>query len=142
MSETGNKLRVFIDSNVLISAILSEQSACRQLMRAVIREHRLVLCSYTISEVSRVIKEKFPGKVAGWDYMLTSLDFELAYTPEDLSALNVPSIRDSKDLPILASALAVEPDVFVTGDKDFHTDEIKQYLVIYTPKEFLRIFHS
>jgi predicted nucleic acid-binding protein len=30
-----------------------------------------------------------------------------------------PDIRDTKDLPILATAILENVDVFITGDKDF-----------------------
>ncbi|MFT9494593.1 MULTISPECIES: putative toxin-antitoxin system toxin component, PIN family [Bacillota] len=140
MNEPNNKLRVFIDTNVLISAVISETSPCRNLIRNLIQNHVLILCSYSLTEVSRVLKNKFPGKMTHWDYMLTNMEFELSYTPEDLSMFDAPYIRDPEDLPILISAIIAEPDVFVTGDKDFHTKEIKDYLVVYTPADFLRDF--
>lgn len=142
MSEIETKLRVFVDSNVLISAVLSEKSPCRLLMREIINNHRLILCSYSLNEVSRVLKQKFPGKMTEWDYMLTSFDFELAYTPEELSTFDAPYIRDPADLPILVSALVAEPDILVTGDKDFFTPEIQEYFAVYTPADFLRNFGS
>ncbi|UJL46958.1 putative toxin-antitoxin system toxin component, PIN family [Virgibacillus sp. NKC19-16] len=140
MNETGNKIRVFIDSNILISALLSEKSHCRRLIRVLIQDHILILSSYSIDEVSRVLKRKFPDKLVEWDYMLSNIDFELAYSPEDISLFDVPHIRDEEDLPILLSALNVKPDIFVTGDKDFHTEEIQEFLVVYTPADFLRDF--
>lgn len=47
-------------------------------------------------------------------------------------------IKDRKDAPILACALAVKPDYFVTGDKDFLTKEIRERVNTLTPGEFLR----
>jgi len=47
-------------------------------------------------------------------------------------------IRDKKDAPILACALAVKPDYFVTGDKDFLTKEIREKVNTLAPSEFLR----
>lgn len=54
MSKKNNSFRVFIDSNVLISAIRSQNSVSSKLLNLVITEHRLVICTYTIIEVSRV----------------------------------------------------------------------------------------
>lgn len=90
MRETKNKFRVFIDSNVLISAILSEKSPCRLLIRYVIQDYQLILCSYSLNEVSRILKNKFPSKMIDWDFMLTNLDFELAYTPKSHSNFDLP----------------------------------------------------
>ncbi|WP_217994029.1 PIN domain-containing protein [Lentibacillus sp. CBA3610] len=100
MNERGTELRIFVDSNVLISALLSEKSLCRQVIRVIIRNHHLILCTHSLQEITRVLKKKFPGKIAEWDNMLASLDFELAYTPEDTSLFDVPYIRDAEDLPI------------------------------------------
>ncbi len=72
--------------------------------------------------------------------MLASLDFELVYTPKDTSLLDIPYIRDSEDLPILISAIIAKSDIFVTGDKDFHTEEIQESLYVCTPADFLSNF--
>ena len=140
MGEKNDSLRVFIDSNVLISEIHSEKSISRKLLLLVAEQHRLVMCSYSISEVSRVINKRFPNKFCEWERFLSLLEFELVYTPENPLAFRIPYIRDEKDIPILVSALLAQPDILVTGDHDFHTDEIKEYLVVYTPAEFLRAF--
>ena len=138
MSESG--LRVFIDSNILISAILSEQSVSSKLLALIIEEHRLIICSYSITEISKVLQRKFPNLMGKWDRFLTSLEFELAYTPSNLSTLSAPPIRDPADLPILISALIAQPDILVTGDYDFHTTQITEHFPVMTPGDFLRSF--
>ncbi|BBB92652.1 MAG TPA: putative toxin-antitoxin system toxin component, PIN family [Methylomusa anaerophila] len=140
MGEKSNGLRVFVDSNILISAMHSTESLSRKLLLLVVEEHNLLICSYTISEVSHVIKKRFPNKFAEWERFLSLLEFELVYTPENPLTFPVPHIRDKKDIPILISAILAEPDALVTGDYDFHTDEIKEYFAVYTPAEFLRTF--
>ena len=139
MSENSD-LRVFVDSNVLLSAIRSEKSVSSHLLSLVIERHHLVICSYSITEVSQVISKRFPEAMTVWDSFLTSLEFELTYTPAHPLSFSAPPIRDPKDLPILVSALAAQPDIFVTGDQDFHTPEIQEHLVVLTPSEFLRAF--
>lgn len=143
MSETRRNepgLRIFVDSNIIISAILSEDSVSSKLLTWVIEEHHLIICSHTITEVSKVLQRKFPGLLAKWDRFLTTLEFELAYTPSDLSAVHAPYIRDKADLPILVSALVAQPDILVTGDYDFHTPEIQEYFAVMTPSDFVRSF--
>lgn len=71
---------------------------------------------------------------------MTSLEFELTYTPSDHRSYSIPDIRDEKDIPILVSFVIAEPDILITVDKDFHTDEIKEYLAVFTPSDFLRDF--
>lgn len=141
MSAKKNKgKRVFIDTNVLISAVLSETSVSAKLLQYVIEEHKLLICSFTLTEASRVIERKFPKRLSLWDKFLTSLEFELTYTPSDLSMVHAPPIRDDADLPILVSALVAQPDFLVTGDNDFHTPDIQEYFTVMTPADFLRNF--
>jgi putative PIN family toxin of toxin-antitoxin system len=140
MSEKNNALRVFVDSNILISAVLSKASISSQLIHLLIEEHHIMICSYSLTEVSRVISDKFPDQIAAWDKFLSTLEFELTYTPTDLSAVRTPYIRDEKDKPILLSAMIAQPDVLVTGDQDFHTPEIQEYFAVYTPADFIRYF--
>lgn len=140
MSEANNGMRVFLDSNVLISAIISDKSVSSQLLNLIIEKHRLIICSYSITEVSKVLDRKFPNHVGKWDKFLASLEFELAYTPTDIKSYYVPSIRDPQDIPILVSAMVAQPDIFITGDRDFYTSEIREYFAIYTPAEFLQYF--
>ncbi|GAB3808093.1 putative toxin-antitoxin system toxin component, PIN family [Virgibacillus kimchii] len=138
MSVQNDRLRIFVDSNVLISAILSQKTISSQLLEYAVENHRLVICSYSITEVSSVINNKFPSKVNLWDHFLNSFEFELTYTPSDHRPYLIPYIRDQKDIPILVSIVIAEPDILITGDKDFHTDEIKKYVTVYTPSDFLR----
>ena len=142
MKGKSNALRVFIDSNILISAVLSESSMASKLLTLLIEEHHLIICSYSITEVSQVIHRKFPNKIAKWDKFLTTLEFEIAYTPSDLSTVKVPDIRDPKDLPILVSAMVAQPDIIVTGDLDFYTPEIQDHFTIMTPGNFLNDFSN
>lgn len=140
MNGKSNALRVFVDSNILVSAVLSESSIASKLLTLLIEQHHLIICSYSITEISKVIDHKFPTIIPKWDKFLTTLEFELAYTPSDLSTVKVPHIRDPKDLPILVSAMVAQPDIIVTGDFDFHTPEIQEHFTVMTPADFLRTF--
>jgi putative PIN family toxin of toxin-antitoxin system len=140
MNEKDNIFRVFVDSNVLISAMQSKTSPSRKLLELLAEEHHLIICSYTLDEVSRVLRIRFQDKLQEWEQFLTRIEFELAYTPSDFSTFSVPYIRDKKDIPILVSAIIAQPDILVTGDHDFFTQEIQEYFAIYSPTDFLKIF--
>ena len=142
MSDKNNALRVFIDSNVLISAVLSQSSLSAKLLDLLIEDHQLIICSYSLTEVSRVIGRKFPAKMALWDKFLSTLEFELTYTPNNVASINAPSIRDPKDLPILVSAIIAQPDIFITGDLDFYTPEIQEIFTILSPADFIRTYYA
>ena len=46
-------------------------------------------------------------------------------------------ILKEKDLKILAAVITINPDYFVTGDKDFHNFKIKQLVPVRYTKEVL-----
>ena len=92
MSEKTNSLRVFIDSNVLISAMQSSASVSRKLLLVLAEEHFLLICSYSIVEVTRVIRKRFPAKITEWEHFLSLLDFEMVYTPENPRSFPAPYI--------------------------------------------------
>lgn len=46
-------------------------------------------------------------------------------------------IRDPKDAPIPAAAMMAGRDLFVTGDKDFHTPEVKTLTPVLTTSQAL-----
>ena len=64
MSGTNNGMRVFVDSNVLISAVISDKSISSQLLKVIVEKHHLIICSYSITEVSKVLDRKFPNHIS------------------------------------------------------------------------------
>lgn len=49
----------------------------------------------------------------------------MVYTLRRFNLDKYPQVRDTKDSPILATAILEDVDVFVTGDKDFLVLEIE-----------------
>jgi len=128
-------MRVMLDTNVLISAIVFPNERMDSLIYKATLDHQLVLSSYIVDELLGVIKRKFPEKIKAVDLFLTRIPYEFVYTPteQDYEFFN---IRDSDDYPVLYSAIIEDVDVFVTGDDDFDDVEIEKPLII-TPSEFL-----
>lgn len=112
-------MRVMLDTNILISALLFPSVKMDAFMQAVTESHHVVLCDYVIEELWCVVRRKFPSRAGDIDRFLGSFPFELIYTPKEWSVGSVPEIRDMKDAPILATAVLEGIDIFVTGDKDF-----------------------
>ncbi len=138
MSDTKlSRLRVFVDTNVIISAILSQTSVSARFLHFVILEHELLICSYTLEEIQRVIERKFPNRISLWHTFLAALEYELIETPMGISDLNPLPIRDVHDVPILSSALLCEPNYLVTGDHDFFTEVIQSKFLVISPGDFL-----
>ena len=55
-------MRIMLDTNVLISALLFPGTRMDTMMNNIFMEHQLVLSSYVVEEFNRVVERKFPGK--------------------------------------------------------------------------------
>jgi predicted nucleic acid-binding protein len=107
----------------------------------VAEQERLVLPTYIIGELRRVLQKKFPNKAENLERYLERGEFELFTTPHNLLLVAVPSIRDVKDEPVLASAILANVDFLITGDKDFTDIEIDRP-VIQSPATFLKLMEK
>ena len=128
-------MRVMIDTNVLISALLFPGERINMLLYKIIKEHRLVLSSYVVEELLRVTRHKFEGKVEVVDVLLSQIPYELVYTPQQPKP-GLFKIRDEKDYPVLYSAITEDVDVFITGDRDFEELDLEKPEIL-TPAAFL-----
>lgn len=128
-------MRIMLDTNVILSALLFPSENMTHLIETVAVKNTMVLSSYVIEELYRVIDCKFPTKAKVIDELLFQMSYEFVYTPKNIES-NI-EIRDEKDLPIIYTAIIEDVDVLVTGDKDFTELEF-DFLEILTPAEFLR----
>lgn len=124
-----------IDTNVLLSALLFPGPCMDALMRSVAAEHRLVLSSFVVGELRKVVARKFPGNGEAIESLLRNMPYELVETPVHPEP-GLFEIRDEKDYPVLCSAIAGDVDVFVTGDRDFENLSIGRPVIV-SPAAFL-----
>lgn len=111
-------MKVMLDTNILLSALLFPSERVNSFLAKVLTEHDLVLSTYVVDELKRVVEIKFPKHKKDIDRFLSRLSYELVYTPAELPQ-GLFDIRDPKDYPVLYTAIAEDADVFITGDKDF-----------------------
>ena len=90
-------MRVMVDTNVIISAILKEGSLPDMVLNEVCENHELILCDYIISESYDVTKRRFPLKIQVLDKLFAKLRYELVPVPR----FDEIQMRDVKDQPIL-----------------------------------------
>ena len=112
-------MRVMLDTNIFISMIFFPSAQTRYLAKCLTERHQIVVCDYVIEELRLVTDRKFPSKLEFLDRFFLELPFELVYTPKALNLNEFPEMRDTKDSPILATAIMEGVGAFVTGDKDF-----------------------
>ncbi len=123
-------MRCLIDTNILISAALFPNSVPAQaLIKALSPPHCAIICQYSIEEVRRVCRKKFPQKEASFDkfFSMLALSVEIVATPpqaSEASAIGEAKIRDVNDRPIYRSAVVANANILLTGDKDLLEAEI------------------
>ena len=127
-------MRIMLDTNVLISAILFPGDKINNMMNYILLRHQLVLSSYVVEELKSVVRRKFPKKEPVIEKLLLMMSYEYVYTPDDMKE-NLFSIRDVKDYPVLYTAIIEDIDILITGDRDFEDIIIDKPLIM-TPKEF------
>ncbi|MFC1573122.1 putative toxin-antitoxin system toxin component, PIN family [Candidatus Eisenbacteria bacterium] len=126
-------MRVFLDTNVLVSAFAT-RGLCADVMRQVLAEHVLVTGEVVLRELRKAlrVKLKVPAEtIEEIEHFLR--ECEVVPKPSAPSAVKV---RDPDDRWVLASALAGQADVLVTGDKDLLTLGKQAPLRIVDPRGF------
>ena len=131
-------MRVMLDTNVLISALLFPSERMTKLFENIVINHTMVLSSYVIDELYMVVERKFPNKLFIVEKLLERMSYELVYTPKTLEK-NLLNIRDIKDYPVIYTAIMENVDILITGDKDFEDLEIENPEIM-TPAAFIERF--
>ena len=106
-------MRIFLDTNVLASA-LTTRGLCAELSEVVLQSHELLTSDHVLLELERVLRGKLGQSQSVTDGFVALLRSEaLLITAQHA----VPSLPDPDDELIVASALAGNANVFITGDK-------------------------
>jgi putative PIN family toxin of toxin-antitoxin system len=107
-------VRVFFDTNVLVSAFLA-RGLCADLLRLVLTEHTLVTSEVVLDELCDVLSRKGRLPPAQIEAIATFLrDQPIAPRPAQTLQLG---LVDGDDEWVVASAVLIEADLFVTGDQ-------------------------
>lgn len=107
-------MRVFLDTNVLVSAFLA-RGLCADLFRLVLIEHTLVTSEVVLTELQDVLsrKDRLPApQIAAIQAFLR----DLPVGPRPAQTLQL-GLVDPDDEWVVASAVLVDADLFVTGDQ-------------------------
>lgn len=126
-------MRVFLDTNVLVSAFAT-RGLCEDVLRLVLTEHTLVSGEVILEELTRVLRERFrmpPARIKDLTDFLR--DHEVAPRPRSPSDL---AVRDEDDRWVLACAVAAQADILVTGDRDLLEVAASAPLRIVDPRGF------
>ena len=136
-------VRVFLDSNVILSGLISDTGAPRIILDLLTLNLPFFTgCTgrFNVMEIERVLKKKMPQALAVYRHYLPQLNLTIIPMPREQELKELSGKIADKDLPVLASAILGEADFLVTGDKR-HFQKVKplkdHMLKIVTPAEFV-----
>jgi predicted nucleic acid-binding protein len=140
----GKKVvRVFLDSNVILSGLLSERGAPRILLDLLSLRLPFLIGStgrYNLIEIERNLKNKMPSLLFLYKAYLPKLNLKVIPLPRPEDIRDFSGQIAEKDIPVLISAVRSKADFLVTGDKQ-HFGKMKELdkypFHVLTPSEFI-----
>ncbi|MDA8053258.1 MAG: PIN domain-containing protein [Deltaproteobacteria bacterium] len=136
-------MRVFLDSNVILSGIISDKGAPRIILDVL--SVRLPLITgltgeYNIIEIERNLRKKLRSAIPIYEKYLPEINLEIIKLPSVGEIKRYLGHIADKDVPVLVSAINGKSDYLVTGDiKDFEklkTSADYPFKII-SPSEFI-----
>lgn len=129
--------KAFIDTNVLVSALVFGGTPRRALELAVKEDVEIVLSTYVVDELREVLRRRFPSAVDVGDKVLEWLRPTIVGSPSRDELQEYSSILvDKEDLPVLVAALQAGVQVLVSGDQGFHRPEVHRLLRVLDASHF------
>lgn len=135
-------VRIFLDSNVILSGLLSDRGAPRVILD--------ILClklpflagltgQYNLVEIERNISKKIPEALPIYKAYLPKLNLEIIPLPSQNEVKRFAGQVSDKDVPVLVSAVNGKADFLITGEKGFEKRPPKyDYpFKILNPSEFM-----
>ncbi len=117
--------KIALDTNIILSGLFFEGNERCLLIAGLTGKYTLVISREIMEETQAIVERKFKGSGQTDEAMLFLGDMVLAseyhHGPYQKGIMDSAAalIRDRKDVIHAAFILTVDPDIFVTGDKDF-----------------------
>jgi predicted nucleic acid-binding protein len=138
-------IKVFIDSNVILSGLLSEKGPPRVILDLLCLDTPFlkgVTGEYNLTEIERNIKKRLPAILDIYRSYFPKLRLEIVPLPPIEAMTSYFGRIAYKDAPVLAAAVISGADYLVTGDKkdfDKFKDDASLPLKVVSPSEFVII---
>jgi predicted nucleic acid-binding protein len=134
-------VRVFLDSNVILSGLFSDRGSPRILLD-ILSLNLSVIAGitgrYNILEIERNLKAKLPAAVPIYKEYIVKLNMRIIPVPSVDEIRKYAGSTAAKDVPVLVSAINGKADYLITGDKkDFGKLKGEYPFTITGPSDFL-----
>ncbi len=133
-------VRVFLDSNVILSGLMSSKGSPRVLLDLLSLEaphFKGLTGQYNIEEIERNLKDRFPELLPVWGNYFSKLKLEIVAIPPWDKVSPFTKKMSLKDAPVLVSAQLGNSDYLITGDKRGFPKEAAKPVLIVSPTDFL-----
>ena len=146
MQKPTRKIKVFIDTNVLIAGVHSVTGASATILD-LCEAHvlQMVVSRQILIEADRNFTAKFPQLLGRFRQFVHHLAPLMVEDPTPESIEKAATIVDRKDAPILAAAQDANVDFLITLDKKHFLNpktRQKAMLKVVSPTEFLQSFEK
>lgn len=141
-----NRIRIFLDSNVIFSGFYSLRGVPGKILRLCIDgKVILVISRQVIEETLRNARRKAPDILEPLTRFLRNIPIEVVANPEPEELKNIQFNLSPEDKAVLLAAKKAETDYFVTGDNHFLKNPDLEKLTnlrIITPARLLEILDA
>ncbi len=134
-------MRVILDTNVLLSAILKTASTPGAVVRLVTAKHVMLTSAETQEELRRVLTKPYFQRVTT-DRIKRNVEVMLVASELVIITATVTACRDPMDDKFLELALNGQANIIISGDKDLLAMTAYRGTRIITPAEFLSTYHA
>ena len=98
-------MRIMLDTNVLVSAIVLDSPSMNTIIEHVECNHKMLVGSYVLDELRNVVARKWPNRLDSIERFIETAGFEIVATPSAGAVFPI-EMRDPNDVPVLAQAIA------------------------------------
>jgi predicted nucleic acid-binding protein len=133
-------VRLYLDSNVILSGLISSQGAPRILLDLLSLDVPLLIGitgQYNLEEIERNLKSRFPQLLSVFKDYLPRMRLEIIDIPPFKDVTPLVKKMSPKDAPVLASAQHAKADYLITGDKKGFPEKVAKPIKIISPDKFL-----
>jgi len=141
-----HKLKVFLDTSVLISGLNSSFGASSFILALFkLKQIELIISKTVVEEAKNVIKDKFPDLKNKFVNFLFFDKPKVIKEATKNEVIKIFKIIKTEDAPILADAIKSKANFLITLDKRFINrvqEDFKDKISILLPKDFVQIFRK